>query len=89
MTAPRCTYHCRACGAHFTSLKAFDYHHESSGASLKPCVFPEGHGLVERTGVCKLSSPTQTGVTIYEAARAEVTRTYWNQRRDLRLPERA
>jgi hypothetical protein len=81
----RCTYHCRSCGAHFTSLEAFDDHHEGSGASLKPCAFPDGHGLVERTGVCKLgSSAPQVGVTVYESRRAEASRAYWNQKRDLR-----
>ena len=66
-----CHYHCRACGCHFTSLEAFDAHHQGSGANLKPCVFPDGHGLVERTGVCRIASlALQAPVTVYEHERA-------------------
>ena len=60
-----CHYHCRACGCHFTSLKAFDAHHQGSGANLKPCVFPDKHGLIEKVGVCRIVSlALQAPVTV-------------------------
>jgi hypothetical protein len=66
-----CRYHCRRCGAHFTSLRAFDAHHEGSGENLVSCVFPEGAGLVEVAGgVCLIGDPTAPliDVTLYERA---------------------
>jgi hypothetical protein len=48
MTFCRC--HCRDCGSHFSSLEAFDHHHEGSGSTLVPCVFPGDAPLVEITG---------------------------------------
>jgi len=67
MTACRC--HCRRCGSHFTSLEAFDAHHQGSGESLRPCRFPAD--LVEIRGTCKLSDPTLplSGVTVYSTVR--------------------
>ena len=35
-----CHYHCRACGCHFTSLKALDAHHQGAGANLNPACSP-------------------------------------------------
>jgi hypothetical protein len=49
-----CRYHCRRCGSHFTSLEAFDAHHEGSGETLVPCVFPDEVEFVETDGTCPL-----------------------------------
>jgi hypothetical protein len=52
-----------------TSLRSepLDAHHQGSGADLVPCAFPDGHGLVERKGVCCIGSKTpHAAVTIYE-----------------------
>jgi len=55
-------YHCRRCGSHFTSLEAFDAHHEGSGESLRPCRFPAD--LAEIRGTCKVSDPTLDGLVV-------------------------
>jgi hypothetical protein len=73
-----CRCHCRACGGHFTSLEAFDAHHEGSGESLRPCFYPEDAELVElENGVCRVSDPTQPliGVVVYSHERAQRART--------------
>jgi hypothetical protein len=73
-----CRYHCRHCGSHFTSLEAFDAHHQGSGANLKPCVFPDGHRLVEKVGVCRIASlALQAPVTVYEHERAAKVREHF------------
>jgi hypothetical protein len=73
-----CRYHCRAYGSHFTSLEAFDAHHEGSGETFKPCAFPNGHGLVELTGACKIGSKTvQAPVTVYQTNRASRASEYF------------
>jgi hypothetical protein len=60
-----CRYHCRDCGSHFTSLEAFDAHHEGSGDTLVPCAWPElpaGWEWIEKSGVCKIADPTEPAV---------------------------
>jgi hypothetical protein len=70
MTA--CKYHCRSCGGHFTSLRAFDAHREGPAGSNRDCTFPEDAPLVERTGVCKIGGELPlAGVTVYELAGAQ------------------
>lgn len=62
-TTPSCTYHCRSCESHFTSLEAFDAHRENY-----ECVWPDDAPLVEiEGGVCKIGNPThpKVGVTLY------------------------
>jgi hypothetical protein len=66
-----CRYHCRRCGSHFTSLEAFDAHHEGSGETLRPWTFPDDAGLVELFGTCKLNDPSKParGVVVYRLVR--------------------
>lgn len=74
---PFCSHHCRRCNSHFTSLVAFDAHHESSGESLAPCTFPDEDALVEVVGgVCKISDPTkpEIGIVLYEHKSAALMR---------------
>ena len=67
-----CRYHCSRCSSHFTSLVAFDAHHEGSGETHVPCQFPDDHGLTERTGVCKIGAgPSRRDVTVYEHKTAQ------------------
>lgn len=67
-----CTCHCRACGAHFTSLRAFDFHLKGTPQD-RHCEIPES--LVEREGVCKIAGATPIlNVTVYEHASAERAR---------------
>lgn len=64
-----CRFHCAACGAHFTSLRAFDAHRQGPWDDRR-CEFPDE--LIERTGVCKLSGPVpRVGVTVLEHPSAE------------------
>lgn len=67
--APYCRCHCRRCGSHFSSLEAFDSHHEGSGEILRPCRFPDD--LTEDRGVCRISDPTSPldDVTVYSTVR--------------------
>ncbi len=73
---PSCRYHCRRCGSHFTSLVAFDAHHQSSGGDLIPCAFPGEEALVEVAGgECRISGAVpQIGVTLYEHKSAALMR---------------
>lgn len=78
MTHCRC--HCRGCGSHFTSLEAFDAHHQGSGASLVPCVFPEDAPLLAITGgTCRVDDPERvlTGITVYTTERAQGAARYF------------
>jgi hypothetical protein len=62
-STPSCTYHCRSCESHFTSLEAFDAHRENY-----ECAWPDDAPLVEiEGGVCKIGNPTlpKGGVTLY------------------------
>jgi hypothetical protein len=71
MTYCRC--HCRDCGSHFTSLEAFDAHHQGSGSTLVACAFPEDASLVEITGgTCVVGDPEnpEFGVTVYAVERS-------------------
>ena len=78
---PHCSYHCRACGAHFSSLRAFDAH-RSGPMDDRRCDFPDDAELVERTGICKISDPTQpqVGVTLYERADSQDYRSRMEDR---------
>ena len=75
-----CAYHCRTCGAHFTSLGAFDGHREGPAGSNRVCSFPDSAELVELTGTCKIGDPTMpsVAVTIYSTERAARARDYFN-----------
>ena len=73
-----CRYHCRACGAHFASLEAFDAHNGRTGAGKKPtfrpCQFPNlqpGWEMVARAGECRISDPQtpSAAVSVYGLAR--------------------
>jgi hypothetical protein len=62
---PRCRYHCRACGAHFSSLEAFDAHRVGPFFARR-CEFPEKVPYEERLGTCSHATPGKraVGVTI-------------------------
>lgn len=81
MSRRRCTHHCRRCGAHFSSLAAFDAHHAGSGAAHEPCVFPEDAPLVElEGGICSIAgTETKTGVAISEHASAAQIRDHFRK----------
>jgi hypothetical protein len=76
--ADHCTCHCRPCGSHFTSLRAFDAHRQGP-SDARRCELPDT-GLVELTGICKLADPDMplAGVTVYEL---EATQDYRSYRR--------
>jgi hypothetical protein len=85
MKTPTCHYHCRSCGGHFTSLRAFDSH-RSGPWSDRRCSYPDDSGLVEiEGGVCYLSDADeqtgapipQMGVTLYEHQAAADVREYF------------
>ena len=64
-----CRCHCRCCGSCFSSLEAFDAHHEGSGEGLRPCTFPVD--LLESTGICRIAgAETKPAVTLYSSARS-------------------
>lgn len=82
MTFCRC--HCSRCGSHFASLEAFDLHHEGSGATLVPCVFPEDAPLVEITGgTCAVDDPHRpdTDALVYTTVRAQGAARYFRRPR--------
>lgn len=88
MTHCRC--HCRACGSHFTSLEAFDAHHQGSGSTLIPCAFPDEAPLVEITGgTCTIRDPDrpETDALVYSTERAQKAASYFRGHR--RTRERA
>ena len=74
-----CRNHCRGCGSHFTSLEAFDAHHEGSGSSLVPCVFPDDAPLIELRGVCAVDDPDRpkTDALVYSTERAQKAASYF------------
>jgi hypothetical protein len=76
--ADNCTYHCRPCSSHFTSLRAFDAHRQGPSDDRR-CEFPDS-GLVELTGVCKLADPDMplAGVTLHEHESAQDYRERMN-----------
>ncbi len=87
-----CRCHCRRCGARFTSLEAFDAHHEGSGESLRPCVFPDEAELVEVIGTCEIGDPGEpaSGAVIYRLVRegkygAAGRQTAWGRRSGVRM----
>lgn len=70
-----CRYHCRPCGAHFTSLAAFDAHREGP-MDARHCEIPDD--LVERDGNCGIVyDPPKVGVTLYEHPSAALARTHF------------
>jgi hypothetical protein len=62
-----CQYHCRRCGGHFASLKAFDAHREGPVSGECECTYPDDSRLVELTGTCEIGDPTtpKINVTLY------------------------
>lgn len=74
-----CTYHCRCCGGHFTSLAAFDAHRprfESAGG----CEWPEDAPLVEIVGDCAIGEPEHPmfATALYEHENAQRVRDHHN-----------
>jgi hypothetical protein len=74
-----CTHHCAACGAHFTSLRAFDLHREDGG-----CTFPDHAPLVDLIGVCAIADYDEDakpirreGVVVYQLTGAVSVREYF------------
>jgi hypothetical protein len=73
-----CRYHCGRCESHFSSLEAFDAHHQGSGENLIPCAFPDDHALVETEGCCEISDGVaRLAQTIYVTARCERAADYF------------
>lgn len=77
MKTPTCTHHCRACGAHFSSLQAFDSHRQGP-SSERYCEVPTG--VVDRKnrqrltplsehGECRIRPNPQSDVTIWTDAK--------------------
>jgi hypothetical protein len=61
-----CRNHCRACGSHFTSVRAFDAHRVGP-MSDRRCEF--GPDLIEIPGgVCRIGDPEapRSGILLYE-----------------------
>ena len=55
-----CQYHCRSCGSHFTSERAFDAHRRGSHeANTRHCIDPATitgrNRVVEVVGTCRIS----------------------------------
>ena len=75
-----CTYHCRPCGSHFTSVRAFDAHRRGPMDDRR-CELPDT-GLVERSGVCGLANPDMhlLNVAVYELEATQDYREYRNGR---------
>lgn len=81
----RCTYHCRGCGSHHASLKAFDAHRAGTHRDGRYCIDPAGvDGLTARQpGICDVAGPTpEVGVTVYGHESADDAAGYF------RRPER-
>jgi hypothetical protein len=69
---PTCTYHCRQCESHFSSLEAFDAHGPG-----RPCKWPDDSRLVEIAGgVCRIGDPDvpKLNVTLYAAQRGQAAK---------------
>jgi hypothetical protein len=57
-----CRYHCRTCGAHFTSLEGFDAHRADFECSWPD--LPARSEWIEKLGVCKIAAAeSAVGVT--------------------------
>lgn len=71
-----CRYHCRPCGAHFSSLRAFDAHRIGPMGNRR-CELGDAD-LIERfAGVCKIAGETPIiGITVYERPDAAGYRDY-------------
>jgi hypothetical protein len=72
-----CRYHCRKCGAHLTSLEAFDAHREGLAGSHRSCSWPElpaGYEWREHGDFCAISRPPERieGVAVYSLVRPGV-----------------
>ena len=76
MSTTTCAYHCRACGSHFTSLRAFDAHR--SGLDERQCWAEGDPPLVDRVGKCEISSFAHPlgRVLLHEHVAAEDYRRY-------------
>ena len=73
MTRTTCKYHCRKCGSHLTSLKAFDAH-LSGEVGNRLCEFPPD-AFRELSGVCEIAyAEPRTNVTVYEHISADRAR---------------
>ena len=74
-----CRYHCRRCGSHFTSLEAFDAHHDGSGETLRPCAFPDGVEWIELAGACAIADPSRLPLVaiVYSTERANRAAKYF------------
>lgn len=60
-----CTYHCRSCGGHFTSLEAFDAHRQEAR-----CTYPDEIVFLEQLGDCDISdAKPRKGVTVHSVHR--------------------
>jgi hypothetical protein len=83
---PTCRYHCRSCGAHFTSLQAFDAHRVGPWSDRR-CEL--GDELAEIPGgVCRIEDPTRSriGVTLYAHPDGEGIRSYFRGREAAHTP---
>ena len=70
-----CRYHCRPCGAHFTSLESFDAHRVGP-MDARRCELADA-ALVELSGTCNIAGPMPiVGTTVYEHERAKGYREY-------------
>ena len=72
--SPVCTYHCAACGAHFTSLEAFDLHRDGDHAVKRYCLDPDEVprlAVATTEGFCRLAKPGQElpDVVLYRSRR--------------------
>lgn len=71
-----CRYHCGSCGAHFTSLEAFDAHGPRNRS--EGCEWPEDVALIEMSGKCSIADEQiRYDVTIYSTARASRARDHF------------
>jgi hypothetical protein len=69
-----CRNHCRGCGAHFTSLRAFGAHRVGPISDRRCHLSPD---LVEvPDGVCRIADPDQPkyGIALYEHSSADGAR---------------
>lgn len=69
-----CTYHCRPCGAHFTSLTAFDLHRQEGKCSFTGL----SKKLKKTEGTCNISDGKSHPAKVYELARTEEYRKFRN-----------
>jgi hypothetical protein len=64
-----CRYHCSACGAHFSSLNAFDAHRVGDhGEGARHCLEPlddERFAAVAEPGVCAMYVEPRVGIRIW------------------------